>query len=384
MLRQKYDKASPALLIPEHPRSRASPEHPRSRTTPELIQTSVTEIRSLENNNSIQLEHGTDAKDMPEQLNLLEDDTSALKVDNSSLAGTSTSIASKTEKMQSTLLNFGKPQSDNVGNSVTLENVMEAIDSLTLKVDDVAKKHHSLMHFVSDDSETSKGILRLKAAENILELTGSSSLLEWYYDEGEEIGILRCLPCFRLHLLSKPTLANLKPREAQRLLSSSSSGTLATGILMKKETSRLLIKGHNTTWYHRKSSCIEHLCLIGTGSNVHKKAMDEYNRHLLVEKRSLTAAKNVFRSVIVDLKLGAAGQHVETLTSFLALCSVNVGSIGHGRKNFKDIFYCLEDTANGKITKWLSSPLPSTTIPPHYWATVDIKVRQVEQQTKLL
>ena len=69
MLRQKYDKASPALLIPEHPKSRASPEHPISRTNPELIQTSVTEIRS-------------DAKDMPEQLNLLEkDDISALKVD---------------------------------------------------------------------------------------------------------------------------------------------------------------------------------------------------------------------------------------------------------------------------------------------------------------
>ena len=187
MLRQTYDKASPALLIPENPRSTASPEHPRSRTTPELIQTSVTEIRSLDNNNSIQLEHGTDAKDMPEQLNLLEkDDISALKVDNSSLASTSTSIASKTEKMQSTLLNFGKPQSDNVGNSVTLENVMEAIDSLTLKVDDVAKKHHSLMHFVSDNSETSKGILRLKAAENILELTESSSFLEWYYDEGRD------------------------------------------------------------------------------------------------------------------------------------------------------------------------------------------------------
>ena len=140
---------------------------------------------------------------------------------------------------------------------------------------------------------------------------------------------------------------------------------------MKNETSHRLIKGHNTTWYHRKNLCIEHLCLIGTGSNVHKKAMDEYNRHLLVVKLSLTVAKNVFRSVIVDLKLGAAGQHVETLISFLALCSVNVGSIGHGRKNFNDILYCLEDIVNGKITKWLSSPLPSTTIPPNYWATVD-------------
>ena len=139
---------------------------------------------------------------------------------------------------------------------------------------------------------------------------------------------------------------------------------------MKKETSQLLIKGYNTMWYLRKNSCIEHLCLIGTGSNVHKKAMDEYNRHLLVEKQSLTAAKNVFRSVIVDLKLGAAGQHVEMLISFSALCSVNVSSIGHGRKNFKDILNCLEDTVNGKITK-LSSPLPSTTVPPHYWAMVD-------------
>ena len=38
---------------------------------------------------------------------------------------------------------------------------------------------------------------------------------------------------------------------------------------------------------------------------MHKKAMEQYNRHLLVEKRSSTAAKiNVFRSVIVDLKLG--------------------------------------------------------------------------------
>ena len=63
---------------------------------------------------------------------------------------------------------------------------------------------------------------------------------------------------------------------------------------------------------------------------MHKKGMEQYNRHLLVKKRSSTAAKKVFRSVIVYLKLGAAGQHVETLISFLALCSVNVGSIGHG------------------------------------------------------
>ena len=99
--------------------------------------------------------------------------------------------------MQSTLLSFGNRPSENAGNSVTLENVMEAIESLTLKVDDVAKKHHSLTQFVNDNSETSKDILRLKSAENILELAQSSPLFEWFYDEGEKIGILRCLPCFK-------------------------------------------------------------------------------------------------------------------------------------------------------------------------------------------
>ena len=96
-LRQKYDKTKPAQLIPEHPRSRA---------VQELIKTSVMEIQPLENN-STQLKHGTDTKDMPEQSNLFEkDDISELNVDNSSLAGTSASTVSKAEKMQSMLLNL--------------------------------------------------------------------------------------------------------------------------------------------------------------------------------------------------------------------------------------------------------------------------------------
>lgn len=46
-----------------------------------------------------------------------------------------------------------------------------------------------------------------------------------------------------------PNLSNIAPLRAQRLLPLSSAGTFATGILMKKETTRLLIQSHNSRWY---------------------------------------------------------------------------------------------------------------------------------------
>ena len=69
--------------------------------------------------------------------------------------------------------------------------------------------------------------------------------------------------------------------------------------------------------------------------------------------------------------MGAAGKHLETLISFLACCSANVGTIGHGRNNFNDILSCLEITVNARMKKWLMQPLTSTLLPPHFWATVD-------------
>ena len=89
-----------------------------------------------------------------------------------------------------------------------------------------------------------------------------------------------------------------------------------------------------------------------------------------MEKKT-TTAKNIFRAAIIDLKLGAAATSLEKLISFLACCGVNVGNIGHGRNLFNDILYCLEKTVNGRINAWLKTPLPSTMLPPHFWATVD-------------
>ena len=157
--------------------------------------------------------------------------------------------------------------------------------------------------------------------------------------------------------------------------SSSGCGTFATGIFLKKETIRLLIQGHNQTLYREKNFCIEHVCLIGTGSITHKKAMKEYEKNKQAEKRATTSSGNVFRAAIADLKLGAAGRHFETLISFLACCGANVGSIGHSRNNCNHILYCLEKIIDKRINTWLNTPL-SSTLPR-------TKQHHREQQTKL-
>lgn len=206
------------------------------------------------------------------------------------------SSSSTMVKRQSTLLQFGARHSDEGGTKVTLEKVMEAIGKLTVKVDGVAKKHSTVTQLACEDSDTSKAMLRIKSAENILQLAEATNLLEWFYDEDAETGILRCLPCFQLHMASRPTLTSLTPLKAQRILSSSSSGTLATGIFMKREMTRLLLQGHNTTWFYQNNSCIEHLCLIGSGSNVHKKAMDEYKKNFQAEQRRSSNSSNEYIS----------------------------------------------------------------------------------------
>ena len=241
---------------------------------------------------------------------------------------------------QSTLLKFTEKNSECP--DASLESVMEDISNLSIKVDNIGKQHASLAQLAFEDDETRANIVGIRAAENIMQLVEVAKLLQWFYDESSETAVLQCLPCFKMHLASKPTLANLTPLQAQRIINSQSRGTLATGIFFDRKATRRLIEGHNATWHHQKGACIEHLCLIGGGSKLHKKAMENHKKEAEMNEKKSTATMNIFQAAIVDVKIGAAGVHFETLLSFLALCSVNVGSIGHSRNKFNDTLYCLE------------------------------------------
>ena len=164
----------------------------------------------------------------------------------------------------------GKSDGDTVA---SLEGVMDAIGSLSLKVDKIEKQNNSLIKLASEDEDTRKSVMALREAENILQLTKLTQLIQFFYDEQSQTAVLRCLPCYKLHLASKPTLGKLTPFQASWIINSSGNGTLTSGILLKQETTRQLIEGHNATWYRQKNVLINHLCQIGEGSKMHQRGI---------------------------------------------------------------------------------------------------------------
>ena len=279
------------------------------------------------------------------------------------------------ESAQTTLFDFSKSvntcATSGSGEDASMKHVLDAISALSIKIDTFSDQHRSLEQLACEDNEVRRSVQEIRKANNIIELNNATQLLEWYYDEITECAILRCLPCFELHVVSRPTLRPLTPFRAQQLLNPTGSGTLPTGIFVNKETSRRLISGHNQTWYRQKNYCLDHLCFVGRGSAKHEKAMKEYRKKKEQQKRTSTACRNLFRAAIAEVKLGAAGKHFETLISLLASCSVDVGRIGHGRNNFNHIMYCLEKVLDERTGAWLLKPLPSTLLPPHFWETAD-------------
>ena len=140
----------------------------------------------------------------------------------------------------------------------------------------------------------------MKKKENIFELNEVCEFMEFFYDESSEEGVLRCLPCFRVQAIAKPSIASLCPWDAQRILNKKGNGTLATGLLINKKTTRLLIDGHNDTWYHQKGKCLEHMSLIGEGSRVHKKAMESFHKDKKSQESTCKIVSNIFRAAITD------------------------------------------------------------------------------------
>ena len=74
-----------------------------------------------------------------------------------------------------------------------------------------------------------------------------------FNDESSETAVLRCTPCFQYNCESNVHHKDLSPLKAQQNINSNSSnGPLGTGHLLKQATARLLIQGHNPTWYQQK------------------------------------------------------------------------------------------------------------------------------------
>ena len=293
--------------------------------------------------------------------------------------------AKKIATVQTSLLSMIQMKKQNDVAEPKLSDVMEAVKQLSLSIEEMKTWHSKVSDATFSTDSKTKNLAIIRKAENIHQLIAATDMIEWHYNENIECAILRCKACYNMQVNSKPQICSLTPLCVQRFLNPQSCGSFETGLLLKKEQTRLLISGKNQLWYRQKPSVIEHLCFIGSGSKAHKKAIAEHKKQMKVEARQKNIASHIFYAAITDLKLGAASLHFETPLSLLANCGADVGNIGHTRKNFSTILYCLEKVINQRTTQWLSSPLPSTLMPLHFWVTVDKGTpSQVTNQAVLL
>ena len=283
----------------------------------------------------------------------------------------SKNVPASSTTTQSTLISFcEKPKEEEEEPSLKL--IMDTLKGLQLDMTKQNKHFAEVCKVAFCDTDTNRVLNGMRQSENILEMTDACNHLEWYYNETTEEAVLRCKACFFVQKTAKPSLKKLSPYEAQKLLNKETiTGSFSTGLFYTADKSKQLIEGHNTYWSRQKFSIIEHMSMIGKGAAVHKKAMEELKKHETNLKTEQDAIKNVFRAAVGVLKLKAAATNLESMLSLLATCGVKIGNIGHGRKNFNDIIYCLEKAIDEKTNKWLNSPLPSTGLPPHFWSTVD-------------
>ena len=137
----------------------------------------------------------------------------------------------KPKKNQKTLLSLKQVKSEQ---EPTLNDVMESINNLSNEIKKLTSRHNKMENVLNDRNQA-KTLERMKKQENINEIMEATDLIEWLYYESPECGVLRCKPCFKLHEISKHHFSTLTPLQAQRILSSFSSRTLATGIFFTKD-----------------------------------------------------------------------------------------------------------------------------------------------------
>lgn len=95
----------------------------------------------------------------------------------------------------------------------------------------------------------------------------------------------------------------------------------------------------------------------------HLTRMSSFEIKLFSKANSLSTGIVYEKSKCRDMMTGGNGNWYHLKSTLI--------NIGHSRKNFNNILYCLENSINKHVAEWLDTPLPSTGLPPHFWSTVD-------------
>ena len=89
------------------------------------------------------------------------------------------------------------------------------------------------------------------------------------------------------------------------------------------------------------------------------------------KRRVVNVTENYVRVVFSIIQMKAAAQHFETAVASHIACGSDMGDLGHGRKQFNEIMYSAEVALDLEVAEYLVTPLKSTKLPPHFYATAD-------------
>ena len=89
------------------------------------------------------------------------------------------------------------------------------------------------------------------------------------------------------------------------------------------------------------------------------------------EERGLSVTENLVAIAMTVVKTKSAALHYETLVASHASTCSDVGELGHRRKQFIALLRAAEVWCDRQIAMFLSTPLPSTKLPPHFYVTAD-------------
>ena len=181
------------------------------------------------------------------------------------------------------------------------------------------------------------------------------------------VQVIRCSTCF--NYINDPVASAALPRKPSIVQGSS----LITGLMISDDDYKLYNNGGSQKWYNFKNRLLNHVTDASqTNAQRHAKNM------VSVSARKMTVVRNQLRTAIGIVQSKSAAIHYETRIAELHNAGDDVS-----RVLFPQMIRVACSYIDRETQQFLSTDLPNTVLPPHFYVTADKSTnhRQSNQAT---
>ncbi len=267
--------------------------------------------------------------------------------------------------VQSVIHMAPRESNQTINSQSDISEIKDKLDILISKMN-ISKEEEKL----GPPTETSVALKSVQEAKCLLDIAGTGFN---YYPGEFDGGIIRCEVCFEAACDQNTAQRSQVLANAERAKFQAAGNTFATGVLVDKSKAEDLISGKNQAWYNLKRMMQDHVGCSTTrnGGMAHYKTLLLQKQQRTVERNLQQVMANQLSAVLMVVKVKAASLHYENMVGLLHSCGAEVGNIGHGRNQLNAMIKCFQVYLSNKTKEVLTSPIPSTGLPPHFSTTSD-------------